>query len=375
MCKILKLKSPIIVAPLFCILIFVNVAHGQELKSENKIFINQLGYKVAERKVFKIAEPYDSFQIVNLEDKVVFEGRLTGPKHDQYADDDVWEGDFSNLRIPGVYVVRLPGNLYSWKFEISDDVYEKLFTMVTHGLYASRCGYEVKDKAFKHPPCHLNQGDTMYLDGKKFYVGMKGNGGWHDGGDYWRSSMSAVQTISRMLWPLEMFPGKLDMMPSLLFPEERWDGNTDILSEIKWGLDWLFQLQFKDGGVSTGISPIIFEMPPMGTPPQDDYVSHYLGAANSSHTAKAGAVFAKAARILKRYDVYYAKQCYQNALQCWKFLEQHPKMVNPVTIRVYGRNSDDQDRLWFAVEMFRTTGENKYHEEFISQSFTSSKSD
>jgi endoglucanase len=207
----------------------------------------------------------------------------------------------------------------------------------------------------------------MYVDDKKIFVGMEGNGGWHDGGDYWRSSMSHAQTVSRMLWPLEMFSGKLDLTPSLLFPEEKWDGNTDILSEIKWGLDWLFKLQYNDGGISTGISPIHFQMPPMGTPPQDDPLLHYIGAANSSHTAKAGAVFAKAARLLKRYDDDYAEQCQQKALLCWKYLQKHKEMVNPKTIRVYGRHSDEEDRLWFAVEMYKTIGDIQYHEEFIER--------
>lgn len=352
---------------LFCAIGFAFAESSNEPKPQDRFAINQMGYRPDDTKDFRVTSEYSGFQILDENKKVVFSGILTGPIFDDYANEKVWKGDFSALKTPGKYTVQLSGNMFSWPFEIGDKIYDKLFPVVTNGLYASRCGYEVKTEAFTHPPCHLNQADTLLLDGKKIYVAKGGNGGWHDGGDYWRSSMSATQTISRMLWPLDLFPGKFDRFPSLLLPAEQWGGRTDILTEIKWGLDWLFQLQFDDGGVSTGISPAVYEMPPFTTAPQNDPLHHYLGAANSSHTAKAGAVFARVARILKSYDPDLAAECLVRASRCWQFLQLNPKMVNPKTIQVYGRNVDEDDRLWIAVELYRTTGEEIYHNDFLKR--------
>lgn len=358
----------VVILVLLNIFLLVSAANGDTRQPiQNQIAINQIGYRTSDTKDFSIAAEYKDFQILDEYNNVVFTGQLTGPVFDKYADEQVWKGDFSALKTSGLYTIRLTDSLYSWPFEINDSVYATLFPLVTHGLYASRCGCSVHTEAYSHPPCHLDQGDTLLLDGKKIFVGMEGNGAWHDGGDYWRSSMSAAQTISRMLWPLELFPGQFDSFPSLLQPEERWGDRTDLLSEIKWGLDWLFKLQFEDGGVSTGISPAVYQMPLFSTAPQNDPLLHYLGAANSSHTAKAGAVFARAARILKPYDSEYASICLAHALRCWQFLQMNPNMVNPRTNSVYGRDEDKTDRLWIAVELFRTTGEPIYHNDFLSR--------
>lgn len=344
---------------------FINTRLDQT--REQDIAVNQVGYSIGDRKDFRIGRYVKGFQILNEQNTVVFKGRLNGSTYDQYAGCEVWKGEFTELNKPGKYIIQLSDNTRSWPFKVGNDIYDPLLQTVLRGLYVSRCGYAVKDNAVGHPPCHLHDADSLILEGKRIPDGRDATGGWHDGGDYWRSSMSASQTISRMLWPVELFPGKFDHFSSLLLPHERWGGRTDILTEIKWGLDWLFKLQYADGGISTGISPAVYQMPPFTTAPQNDPLKHYIGAANSSHTAKAGAVFARAARILKPYDPQFAESCLENARRIWKYLQDHPKLVAPKTIIVYGRNEDETDRIWLAVELFRTTGDKRFNDDFIAR--------
>jgi hypothetical protein len=97
------------IVPFLCVLFFVKYTYGKDTEPRKDIFINQLGYHLSERKYFKVAEKFDSFIIINKEEEVVFEGKSSGPQYDQYADEDVWEGDFSNLQVPGIYTIKLPG--------------------------------------------------------------------------------------------------------------------------------------------------------------------------------------------------------------------------------------------------------------------------
>lgn len=337
---------------------FTLIAGGPE-----EIAVDQAGYRMEDQKDFRIGRYVEEFKILNEKNDVVFRGKVTGPIHDQFADADVWKGEFTELKIPGTYKIQLSDSICSWTFKIGNDIYFTLFQTLVRGLYVSRCGFAVKDDAVSHPPCHLHDADTLLINGKRIPDGRDATGGWHDGGDYWRSTMSASQAISRILWPVELFPGAFDKVNPLLLPKERWGNRPDIITEAKWGLDWLAKMQSPDGGVSTGIGPAVFHMPPQ-LPPQYDPVRHLIGAVNSSHTAKTGAVFARAARILKSYDQQYAESCLVRARLCWKFLQEHPTLVAPKTNNVYGRNEDATDRIWLAVELFRTTGDKRFNDDF-----------
>jgi endoglucanase len=160
-----------------------------------------------------------------------------------------------------------------------------------------------------------------------------------------------------------LYPAAYDAVPPSLAPDEHWGKLPDALAEAKWGLDGLMKMQFADGGVSIGLGPEQNAMPPQ-LPPQDDKLLNVIGAAYTAHTAKTGAVLAKAARVLRPLDAVYAQRCLDHAMACWRFLEANPASVAPLTCATYGKRADAPDRLWIAVELFRTTGENKYHDAF-----------
>ena len=175
------------------------------------IALDQVGYRIDDEKDFRVARQVAAFQIRDEQNSIVFEGKLSGPIHDQYAGCDVWRGVFTDLKTPGTYTVQMEGGDRSWPFRIGNDIYQPLLQAALRGLYVSRCGYAVKDDAVGHPPCHMRDGAFMLVGGKKIADGRDATGGWHNGGDYWRSTMSAAQTVSRLLWPVEMFPDSFDI--------------------------------------------------------------------------------------------------------------------------------------------------------------------
>lgn len=337
---------------------------GSNITSPNDIALNQLGYCLNDEKDFLVKKSVKGFQILNAQNEVVFNGELSGPVHDEYAGCDVWKGVFTEFKEPGTYVVKLTGGTRSYPFQVGNGIYAQLMQTALRGLYVSRCGYSVVDNAVGHPPCHLHDGEFMILNGEKIPDGRNATGGWHDGGDYYRSTMSAAQTVSRLLWAEELFPRAFNDIVQHLKPEERYGNWPDLLTEAKWGLEWLFKMQSSDGGVSIGIAPYPAQMPPM-IPPQNDPMVQYTGAVHTSSTAKAGAVFAKAARILKSYDTQFAQVCLDRARLCWEYLQSHPQPVAPQTCATYVKVLDQDDRLWLAVELYRTTGEKVFHDDFL----------
>ncbi|MFA6560402.1 MAG: glycoside hydrolase family 9 protein [Verrucomicrobiia bacterium] len=327
------------------------------------IAINQVGYRIADAKDFRVARAIAGFQILNERNAVALEGKLTGPVHDQFAGCDVWKGDFTALRQPGTYIIQLPDGTRSWPFKIGDGVYVPLLQTALHGLYLSRCGYAVKNEVVGHPPCHLRDGAIMVIGDKRAPDGREATGAWHNGADYNRSTMSAAQAVSRMLWPDELFPGAFDKVPSRLQPEERNGNWPDLLTEARWGLEWLFKMQASDGGVSTGMGDKLGIL----VMPHEDPTVRFIGAVYSSHTAKVGAVLAKAARVFQARDPKFARSCLDRARLCWSWLQAHPQIVAPKTIGSYLKRVDEPDRLWLAVELFRTTGERVYHDDFLKR--------
>jgi endoglucanase len=301
--------------------------------------------------------------VLNAAGSVVFEGKLHGPVADPFAGEEVWSGRFSDLRAAGTYTLRLPDGTVSWPFKIDRQVYVEALHTAIVGLYASRCGYAVREPSIAHPPCHTQDGQFILQDGRKIPDARDVKGAWHNGGDYRRSTMSAAQTVSRILWPLEMYPEAYDNVPAGLAADERWGRQPDALAEAKWGLDWLMKMQFEGGGVSIGLGPETNIMPGQ-IPPDTDVLLNCIGAAYSVHTAKAGAVFAKAARLLRARDPAYADRCLERALACWRYLQKHPGIVAPETCVTYTQKQDAPDRRWLAVELYRTTGKDEYHTAF-----------
>lgn len=327
------------------------------------IGINQIGYRPADEKDFRVARAVAGFKILNAQDAVVLEGKLSGPRHDQFAGCDVWTGDFTALRQPGTYVIQLSDGTRSWPVKIGDEAYVPLLQTALHGLYLSRCGYAVRDEVVGHPPCHLRDGAIMVIDDQRVPDGRDASGAWHNGADYNRSTMSAAQAVSRMLWPAEMFPGAFDKVASRLQPEERNGNWPDLLTEARWGLEWLFKMQAPDGGVSTGMGDKLGIL----VMPHEDPTVRFIGAVYSSHTAKVGAVLARAARVFQAHDPKFARSCLDRARLCWSWLQAHPQIVAPKTIGSYLKRADEPDRLWLAVELFRTTGERGFHDDFLKR--------
>ncbi len=336
-----------------------------------QIHVNRLGFYPGEPKSFVATADAgaSSFTVVDPNGTQVFRGTLAAPLDDPLAVERARRGDFSGLTQSGVFRIRLSDGSTSGEFPIGRNVLENLYRHAIHGLYLSRCGYPVTDDRVGHPACHLRDGGHRIEGGRPIPDARHVSGAWHNGGDYRRSTLSAAQAVSRLLWVAEFFPGQYEQTPSLLLPAERSARLPDLLVEARWGLDWLMRMMDASGGVSLGLGPApdAPRMPPQ-IPPQDDTLHNAIGAVHSCNTAKTGAVLARAARLFRGTDAAFATQCLAAAKKASSWLEANPKPSRfppTSTCQIYIVNATDaEDRLWLALELFRTTGDERYHAAF-----------
>lgn len=92
---------------------------------------------------------------------------------------------------------------------------------------------------------------------------------------------------------------------------------------------------------------------------------------NTTATADLAAVAAIGARVYKQFDREYANKCLDAAKRAYQWSKEHPNELfqrnpNGISTGGYGDGDARDERLWAAAELFRTTGDKQYQDEFIS---------
>ena len=347
------------------------LAHGAET-AQLAIKVDQVGYPLNSPKVALVSAPATAFEVRrSSDDVVVFKGKLTAAKADPDTGDKVQAADFSALKQAGRYYLEVPGVGRSWNFAVAPDVFEHTYYMAMRGFYGQRCGTAVdmgpEFPGYSHPACHLH-GEFSPTSGTK---GLRDNiGGWHDAGDYGRYMVNSGITTGTLLWTWEIFGRKIKNI-SLHIPETG-NGTPDILNEARWNLEWMLKMQDSDGGAWHKQTSEHF--PAFIAPEDDKLPSEVIGTGaapfkSSCATADLAVVGAIAARVYEPYDPAFAKQALEAARRAWAWTEKYPNVAfhNPPGISTgdYGSNSCQDERLWAAAELARTTGEAQYNDFFL----------
>ncbi len=341
------------------------------------IKVDQVGYPLHGPKVALVASaggPSQSFEIRRSSDgALVFQGKLTPPEADPDTGDQVQAADFTTLRTAGTYYLQVPGVGRSWNFVLSDKVFERTYYLAMRGFYGQRCGTAVdlgpEFPGYSHPACHLH-GEFHASSGAK---GPRDNvGGWHDAGDYGRYMVNSGITTGTLLWAWEIYGRKLKNI-HLNIPETG-NGTPDILNEARWNLEWMLKMQDADGGAWHKQTSEHF---PGFIAPQDDTLpSEVIGTGAAPYkstcaTADLAAVGAIAARVYKPYDAKFAARALEAARRAWAWTKQYPNVTfhNPpgVTTGGYDDWSCEDERLWAAAELGRTTGEAAFSDFFLNR--------
>lgn len=327
------------------------------------ITVNQIGYPVDGEKIAVFTGAGHDFQVVDVDHgNVVFEGKPGAPRFDKASGDTVHTGDFSEVHAVGRYRIEQGDGITSASFIISDKPYHELQQGLLKAFYYYRCGVELTEEYagdWKHKACHTAEG-IVYGETERR---LDCSGGWHDAGDYGKYSGPGAKAIADLLLAYELYPSAF--VSAIPIPES--DGHTpDVLLECKVELDWLFKMQdIVTGGVFHKLTTLSF--PDLDVMPEEDTADLYFSPVSATATGDFAGVMAMAARVYQPFDSAYAKKCLNAATLAWEWLVQHPDVpgfTNPPEISTgeYGDRNDKDERYWAAAELYRTTGNEEYHQ-------------
>ncbi|MDA3879598.1 MAG: glycoside hydrolase family 9 protein [Prolixibacteraceae bacterium] len=349
------------------ILLVILLLAAQSLPAQNIFSLNTLGYLQQHEKVASVAVETSSFSLIISESgEVVFTSEATGPYRQENFDTQVWNLDFSEFETEGNYQLKIDNGKISPVFSIGDDVYRHAFETSFRAFYLWRCGASVEAEyggnSYSHEACHLEDGHLDYITDKGGW--KDGVGGWHDAGDHGKYVVNAGISMGLMFFAWDHFNDVLKNY-SYDLPETAPD-YPDFLKELKWETDWLLKMQYPDGSgrvshklTRTGFSDFIM--------PEDDHEKRYFTEWSSAATASFVGIMAQASRYFRPYDKEYANKCLAAAEISYGFLVENPEYhrFEQGDFNTGGYQSlDEDDRLWAAVELWETTGNELYLADF-----------
>jgi len=294
----------------------------------------------------------------------------------------VYALDFSELKMPGRYRVRIPGIGASMPFAVTADRWESAFKVGMKGYYHQRSGIELGPpySTFVRPrDFHSDDGNKTYVCDDDLFFNTPGDhsfkriqesicmdrtepgafGGWHDAADFDRSILYGMH-----LWPVNCMIDLLTINPgyfeklSLNIPESG-NGIPDILNEALWCADLFLRIQRPDGGVPFQVESIehpkagetswLNSLPTAITPPIPESAWQFAGTA--AHLALA----------LEKYDGEKAA-CYRSAaLHAAAWAETRPDV--PVFFLKAPHAFQAVKNFAFAA-LYNLTGEEKWERLF-----------
>lgn len=342
--------------------------------------VDQVGYLTGRSKVAMVTDTGDTkFSIVDTKsNKVVFTGDLTAAKKDAMSEETLRKADFSALKTPGTYKLKV-GNRESYDFEIGDNVYAVPAVQTWRSYTLSRSGNPFNDKDVTG--LEIKKGHPQDKKAKVYFsdkLNKKGDivdvsGGWYDAGDYGKYTTTGALVAAELMLAYEAHPDHFTK-GQLLFPDgvKAEAKLPDVLNEVKYELNFLKKMQRKDGSTFHKVSGM--QWPGFDKSPDTDTQDRYIFSTCTSSTAMYGASLAIGARVYKELDGGYAKKLMNDARKVWQYLENTPNPIYRVDegqesgSGPYNKNTDLEERLWFAAEMLRTTGDKKYETFLLNNS-------
>lgn len=340
------------------------------------IVLNQVGYLPTWPKMAFLVNADGKMKQAELLDATdrhsVFKFKASINKKDPQTQDSLQELNFSAFNKAGRYIVKAD-DVESHPFAIGQDIYQQPLKLLFRSYYLQRCGIKIDDAAtnLKHEACHLHDAviareDNVHKTGDV----VPATGGWHDAGDYGKYIATTAVTIGRLLALYEDYP---QFFSNFRFDIPESNNNLpDILDEMQVGLDWMLAMQRPDGALYRKIGGDSW---PKGLTPDQNKQMRFLYPITTAETAKAAAAWAMAARIYQAIQPEKAAKYLEAAKLSWHYLEtidkqffdykdgdnkgSGPYMYNK-TDNDLSLTYDWDDRLWAAVELLISTGDEKY---------------
>ena len=316
-----------------------------------------------------------------------------------HSGENVYFMDFTSFSTPGSYFISVDGVGRSLPFDIGDSVYKNVFETMAYGVFAQRCGIELKPpcSSWRRIACHCDgiipstlsrwsgeshahkklpdnidyssgQTGNHALRNGKNAMALKAFGGHHDAGDY--NPRSHIDVAQKLMNAYEIVPRKF-YDKQLSIPEAG-NGIPDILDEAMWALRLWMGLQDKDGGVRGGTEsngdPNFIQTVELDT------LGDYAFAKDAASNYIFAGAMAQAARIYMKLGVRkQSKLLLSRAESAYKWAEKN-KPSDKGDEKLYS-DSYCSPKAYAAAQLLNTTGNKKYNEDFLSVCVWSHKAD
>ncbi|MCS0589642.1 glycoside hydrolase family 9 protein [Massilia norwichensis] len=344
------------------------------------IKLNQVGFLPAAQKLAVVPAPVPTmmpataparFSVIDAASgKPVFDGSLAPAASWNLSGERVRLADFSAVRTPGSYRIRVAGLPDSALFNVSLDVYRALDTAAIRSFTLNRAGIELTPavagawaRPLGHPDTEVIVHPSAASPGRPAGTVIASPKGWYDAGDYNKYIVNSGISTYTLLAAYEHFPAWFDRL-ALNLPEFG-NGLPDILNEALWNLEWMASMQDPaDGGVYHKLTNKVFDpfvMPDKATTPR------YVVQKTTAATLDFAATMAAASRILAPFDSQQpgrSARYLAAAEAAWRWAEAHPKVLyeQPADILTgaYGDKTVSDEFAWAATELLIATGKDAY---------------
>jgi endoglucanase len=280
--------------------------------------------------------------------------------------ESVQVADFSDVVAPGTYRIEVEGLPPSYEFEIGSSVHEGPALATLKAFYYWRASISIDQEhggAWRRAAGHPNIGMAFHASAAALKHTEASEwdapGGWYDAGDYGEYVVNAGITVGTMLALHELFPGAFPGDVAALNIPETGNGESDLLDEVKYELDWLLDMRDTDGGVFFKIAGLVW---PGWIAPADDDQPRYVIGKSTTSALDFAAVMAQAARVYEEYDATFASECLTAAEAAYAWALDNPDVGAPSVTGSgpYGDGNYTDEFTWAAAELYLTTQDPQY---------------
>lgn len=327
-----------------------------------KIRGNQVGYDPEFEKILIIKDPTSLRYQLKKDEQLIEQGILSKATTHPYTHEEDYFCDLSHVKEEGVYQLMIEDMAGYFPFVVKKNCYEDLLLNTLRFFYLQRCGENLPEEfanEFQHRSCH-DQPARIYGTNQRISV----NGGWHDAGDYGRYIVAAAVTVADLLLAFEE-THKISTL-NLRIPESKLQ-IPDLLSEIRYELEWMLSMQNQNNGQVyhkvTCASFCGFIMP------EEEQEELVVTEPSITATATFAATTAMAVAFYESFDKDFSerlKQASRAAYDALKDMHMPEGFKNPdgVVTGEYGDGKDIDERYWAAAALYKAFGESKYREDF-----------
>jgi endoglucanase len=341
------------------------------------IKVNQLGFLPSAQKLAVVPGAATRFTVVDAASgRQVLSAGLGQAASWDASGERVRVADFSGLRTPGRYRLRVDGLPDSAPFAIAPGIYRDLEVAAIRSFTLNRAGIALTPavggpyaRPLAHPDTTVLVHASAASASRPAGTTLASPKGWYDAGDYNKYIVNSGISTYTLLAAYEHFPAGFDRL-ALNLPESG-NGLPDILNEALWNIEWMVTMQDpEDGGVYHKLTNQAFDgmvMPEAATAPR------YVVQKTTAATLDFAAVMAVASRVLAPHDKAQpgrSARYLAAAERAWRWAEAHPAVLyrQPADIHTgaYGDERVDDEFAWAAAELLIATGKDAYRQHLLA---------